>query len=338
MNCPKCGGDNPDTSKFCGHCGSRLPDIDPAADIKKTAAFDLGQLPFGGGGNPAPGGGGPTLMQTALQTAITPDPDPNAVTSRDPDPAPVATPVPVAAPTPQPLTPVPSEPPRGDSPPVSASAGPTTVQPVVADEPEPEPEPAAAEPEPAAAEPEPAAPQPEPAADEPEGQDRTAEEPPPAAAEFNSAPRDVVPEPKKAEPKKAAFGADAKAVSTTPGDAEPSEVAKAATKKDATPAPGQFRETKWFMDALDPEKLNRVEMEDVRDRGEHFVDDGSEIDESFSLRSGMHPKVRPTHLDLAKAEIEAAERRSGKGNGPLIGLVIVVLGGIAAAAWFLFLK
>ena len=74
MNCPKCGGDNPDTSKFCGHCGSRLPDIDPAADIKKTAAFDLGQLPFGGGGNPAPGGGGPTLMQTALQTAITAHP------------------------------------------------------------------------------------------------------------------------------------------------------------------------------------------------------------------------------------------------------------------------
>lgn len=315
MDCTKCGGANPDISKFCGHCGNRMSATPAPADIKKTAAFDLGQLPFGGGG----GGSGPTLVQSAL----TPEPA-GAAGPNDTIASPLSTPTPSAAPG---LT--------ASSDPVSASAGPTTVQPVVADEPE-APEPVAVTPAPVTPAPEPAA-TPEPAAS---GDTHVEAEPAPKAplpavqVEAKAPAAEAAPSDSEAAPAPAARPkvkvSTVKAASAGKADAPGAD-------REGTPAPGQFRETKWFMDALDPEALNRVEIEDIRDRDQHFVDDGSAIDESFSLRSGMHDKVRPAQLNLAKAEFQAAEdeRRSS----PMLPvLVIAVIGGLAAAAWFLFLR
>jgi hypothetical protein len=115
-----------------------------------------------------------------------------------------------------------------------------------------------------------------------------------------------------------------------------------ASKKPAAappPAAGDFRETAWFMQAIDPEKLGDIERDDPSARQDRYKD-GQEIVDTqqrrqFSLNVDAAQPVRETNVRQARLDLEKAD--AGGGNKALVlGIVVAVLGGLGAAAWFLF--
>ncbi len=97
------------------------------------------------------------------------------------------------------------------------------------------------------------------------------------------------------------------------------------------------------MDALDPEKLSTVETDDIRDRTEKFQGDGKPVDtevrKQFSLNVQDEPAPRATQMREARSALAAADEDAPGGSKALVVfLVFVILGGLGAAAWFLFLN
>jgi hypothetical protein len=99
-----------------------------------------------------------------------------------------------------------------------------------------------------------------------------------------------------------------------------------------------FRETKWFMDALDQEALSEAELHGIDGRDERYKDDGSEVDASFSLRTGAQKALRKSQALAVKKELAELEQASGRGGAPYLALAVVAIVTLGAAAWFLFLR
>ncbi len=198
---------------------------------------------------------------------------------------------------------------------------------------------------------------PTPAATQPEAEPDGTE--PAAAPEMAGAPAAATPQPAQAEPSVMLDPSLQDHAVVTEAPPTPTEIAPAAktTEKTATApkkeepaqAPpkdtasgkGGFRETMWFMDAVDPEALSGIENEDIRDRAEKFDDDGREIDDDtrrkFSLSAGGDAPGK-TQMAMAAQKLDDLEAESKKGGGGMVVLVLIVLGGIGAAAWFFLQK
>ncbi len=172
--------------------------------------------------------------------------------------------------------------------------------------------------------------------------------PAPARAEPPKAEPAKRAEPVRAEPPKAE-----RAKKAEPARAEPAQRpassrksettrAEASKKPAAAPAPaggGDFRETAWFMQAIDPEKLGDIERDDPSARQDRYKE-GSEIVDTqqrrqFSLNANAAPPVRETNVRQARLELEKAEG-GGVNKALVLGIVVAVLGGLGGAAWFLF--
>ena len=104
---------------------------------------------------------------------------------------------------------------------------------------------------------------------------------------------------------------------------------------------GQFRETIWFMDAIDPEKLAASEEADIEVRQKELAEASkqsvdAEVRQQYSLTSGGGRKPTADAVDAVKraaAEEQAAAATGGKSNIVLVVAIIVVLV-IAAALAF----
>ncbi len=347
MNCPSCSAEIPDGSNFCGICGARIaaapapaPAPAPTSGAPRTAAFEAGQLPFGGGAGPSDDMG-PTLIgapalpaeETADQVSgegAAADDDmastmvsfspPSAAelaaasqqTRRDPTPAPARPAGPsvvidpamgaeVQAPTPTAIAPSIAKPAPAPAPAPAPQASPALAKPA--------PAPAPTKPAPAHAKP---APAPAP----------SLAKPAPAPAPTPTAPKPVLAKPAN-EPA-------AKPPPSAPG-------------KPAEGGEGGFRETMWFMDALDPDKLSSIDTDDIRDRTEKFEDDGSVVDSQVRRQFSLNiqedePAPRQTQMREARAALAEAEDAGGGSKTAIVFLVFLILGGLGAAAWFLFLK
>ncbi|MCB9539394.1 MAG: hypothetical protein H6704_24540 [Myxococcales bacterium] len=98
------------------------------------------------------------------------------------------------------------------------------------------------------------------------------------------------------------------------------------------------------MDALDPDKLSSIDTDDIRDRSEKFEDDGSVVDSQVRRQFSLNiqedePAPRRTQMREARAALAEAEGEGGGGSKTaIVFLVFLILGGLGAAAWFLFLK
>jgi outer membrane biosynthesis protein TonB len=164
--------------------------------------------------------------------------------------------------------------------------------------PDPAPEPA---PEPAAA---------EPAADpEPEAAPAAEPEAAPAAAEPAPAP---APAPKAAAQAPAAGGQKG-------GD-------------------GEFRETVWFMQAVDQDSLANADNEDARVlqdkyKGESRKEVSADERRQFSLRAGAEAPPRRTLFMEALRKVDGDGEKGGGSAMPIV-LVVVVIAAAAAGAFF----
>ena len=104
---------------------------------------------------------------------------------------------------------------------------------------------------------------------------------------------------------------------------------------------GQFRETIWFMDAIDPEKLAASEEADIEVRQKELAEASkqsvdADVRQQYSLTSGGGRKPTADAVDAVKraaAEEQAAAATGGKSNIVLVVAIIVVLG-IAVALLF----
>ena len=149
----------------------------------------------------------------------------------------------------------------------------------------------------------------------------------------------------------AALAADTSALSP-PTESEPVVPAEDAAPADAAQqsepaqsagpakvADGEFRETAWFLDALDAEALSRAETDDIQVRqaqNKAGIDRADQLDEStrrqFSLRSNDSvPALKTSAPGLSDDAPEPVSRPS-----PLIGLLIFVVLALGVAGWFLF--
>jgi hypothetical protein len=145
---------------------------------------------------------------------------------------------------------------------------------------------------------------------------------------------------KAAEP---AAAAPAPAAASAPAAEAPKPAAEA--PKPAAGAKvggeGQFRETIWFMDAIDPEKLAASEEADIEVRQKELAEASkqsvdAEVRQQYSLTSGGGRKPTADAVDAVKraaAEEQAAAATGGKSNIVLVVAIIVVLV-IAAALAF----
>lgn len=320
MYCPHCGNEIPDASVFCGHCGRRQGGPQ-AASAPATAAFEAGQLPFGEGAAQS-GDLRPTLIGgPALPPEVEAgEEDLNAMTLRSPGPV-------------------------VDDMMATVASMPAVITALVDtrlpnDEPAPDDEPA---PNDAPAANDALAPNDAPA-EEPDGS--TAEDTAPAPAPQVSAvrapsprlvklptplpPGQQAPAPKPAAPRPAA---------PKPAAPKPAEAGQ--------PGPGTgkdgFRETLWFMDGVNEDALSAIETEDIRDRSERFDDREPEALASteraqFSLRAQKDEAPRPTLMRQARQELQSATDEARGGKGGAIAIALIVLAGIGAAAWYLYLR
>ena len=102
---------------------------------------------------------------------------------------------------------------------------------------------------------------------------------------------------------------------------------------------GNFRETMWFMDALDEDALSKIETEDIRDRSDKFKDDGRQIDKDvraqFSLAAGEDPGR--TKMKMARQEFSSAtgEDQPASGGNATLFIVVGIVLALAAAGYFL---
>lgn len=361
MNCPSCSAEIPDGSNFCGICGARIaaapapaPAPAPASDAAKTAAFEAGQLPFGGGSGPSDDMGPTLIGAPALPAEETAEQVSGQGAEGDDDMA--STMVSFSPPSAEDLaaasqrtqrdpTPAPARP-AGPSVVIDPSMGaemqpptPTAIAPSVA-QPAPAPRPAPAQPAPKMhPAPAPAAPAPAPKA-----QPAPAPAPRPAPAPAaQPAPSIAKPTPAR-QPTPAPAPTAPKPVLAKPAAAPASAPAPAAATggKPGEPGEGGFRETMWFMDALDPEKLSSIDTDDIRDRTEKFEDDGSVVDSQVRRQFSLNiqedePAPRRTQMREARAALAEAEAGGGSKTA-IVFLVFLILGGLGAAAWFLFLK
>jgi len=104
---------------------------------------------------------------------------------------------------------------------------------------------------------------------------------------------------------------------------------------------GQFRETIWFMDAIDPEKLAASEEADIEVRQKELAEASKQsvdanVRQQYSLAAAGGRKPTADAVDAVKraaAEEQAAAATGGKSNIVLVVAIIVVLG-IAVALLF----
>ncbi len=97
---------------------------------------------------------------------------------------------------------------------------------------------------------------------------------------------------------------------------------------------GGFRETMWFMDALDPDSLSNIDDNDIRVRGEKFEDRGDEVDvdmrRQFSLNAGpVKPSLSKANLDNTLEHRSYQKKQPSGPNFPMIALFVLSLLGLA---------
>jgi hypothetical protein len=156
----------------------------------------------------------------------------------------------------------------------------------------------------------------------------------PAAAA--PAPAAEAPKPAAEAPKPAAEAPKPAAEAPKPAAEAPKPAAGAKVGGE-----GQFRETIWFMDAIDPEKLAASEEADIEVRQKELAEASkqsvdAEVRQQYSLTSGGGRKPTADAVDAVKraaAEEQAAAATGGKSNIVLVVAIIVVLV-IAAALAF----
>jgi len=101
---------------------------------------------------------------------------------------------------------------------------------------------------------------------------------------------------------------------------------------------GQFRETIWFMDAINPEKLAASEEADIEIRQKELAEASKQsvdvnVRQQYSLAAGGGRKPTADDVDTVKRaaeEEQAAAATGGKSNLALVVAIIVVLGFAAA--------
>ncbi len=324
----------PDGSKFCGHCGQPL-----SARKSTTASFETaGEMPFADSGG---ADAGPTLIGSTM-----PEPEPEApeaagaaedddlqatlamealplqptadAESDDAGPEPVEDPEPAEEAKP------------------SVVIDPSLTGDLEAGAPKPTELAKAVEEKPA--EPEPVEEAPtveEPAAEAPAEEAPTVEEP---AAEAPTVEEPVAKEAEKKGPRKQKKAEKKKRKLQPPPEKPGAKPAPAGEKRG-------FRETMWFMDALDQDALSAIETEDIRDRAEKFDDDGREIEKDvrrqFSLRAGEEEEAPGrTKMRMARQKFDSAqsEASSAGGGGATVVIVLGIIAALGVAAYFLFLK
>ena len=338
--------DIPDGSKFCGHCGQPI-----SARQGPTASFETAaEAPFSGGESAGGTDAGPTLIggtmaeDVAAAAAAAAAADQAAADQAASEEGLQATMAMDALPL---------------QPTIDDAAGAQTAEAEVAvAEPEPEP---AAEPEP-----EPELPAQEPASDtvaspatvevDASLTEQAEERPTPtelakAIEEKPTEPEpaaDTVKEPPVEAAKPAPAKKEARSKPKKKRTLQPPPDGAAAKKQEEAAPEGEkrgFRETMWFMDAIDPDALSAIETEDIRDRQEKFDDDGREIEKDvrrqFSLRAGEEEAAPgKTMMRMARQKFDTAqsEASSAGGGGATIAIVLGIVVALGAAAYFLFLK
>ncbi len=328
--------DIPDGSKFCGHCGQSI-----ASRQSTTASFETAsEGPFQGGGEGT--AAGPALvdatipeeaaaeLQAAAEAAAAEDEATSAEADLQAtmamDALPLQPTVDEAAEEPADTAQGPAAKPSTIEIDASLSEAsqtsehrptPTELAKAVEDKPTEE-EPAADTEE-------------EPAADT--AQEPAAAEEPPAKSEKGAS---------RKQKKK-----DKKRTLQPPPDGAAAKKAEEPKEPEPTGEKRGFRETMWFMDALDQDALSAIETEDIRDRQDKFKDDGREIEigkdvrRQFSLRAGEEEAAPgKTMMKMARQKFDTAqsEASSAGGGGATIAIVVGIVAALGAAAYFLFLK
>ena len=319
--------DIPDGSKFCGHCGQ------PISERKATtASFETAsEMPFSG----SAGGGtdaGPTLIAATMPDRATspePEPEPEAAPEQDlqatlaMEALPLQKTEEAASPGPDADMPTVEEPAAEESAEPAEAEAPASIvlDPVLTGE-------QAAEP-----------PKPTELAKAVEEEKPTEPEP---ATEPAAAP---VQESASATSEEAAEPAEEEAAEGAADQKPPAKKRQLQAPPEQANQKRGFRETMWFMDALDQDALGAIETEDIRDRAEKFDDDGREIDanvrKQFSLQAGAEEAAPGrTMMKMARQKFDEAqtEASSAGGGGATVAIVLGILAALGVAAYFLLFK
>lgn len=105
------------------------------------------------------------------------------------------------------------------------------------------------------------------------------------------------------------------------------------------PGKGGFRETAWFLDALDAETLSRAETDDIRARqAQHKagIDRANQLDERTRRQYSLRSNDSLPALGASAVEVDADAPASAERQSPLVGLLIFVVLALGVAGWFLF--